>query len=208
MAVQKINPTNFITEEVTFSYAHLFVPKPNQEGILKYSVCILLDKTNKSERARWDAAIESAIQMGIAKGMFTANQRPILKTPIRDGDEELKTEMKKGLEYKARWFVNANANVTDREGNPVPPPAVTKPSNGIAVPILDPLEMYSGCKGRAIISFYPFANKSKGIAVAVNGVYKTKDGDRLDGRVDAISAFAQFAAEEVQDEEGGTSEFE
>lgn len=201
MTAKKVSPTNFITEEVTFSYVNLFEPKVNQSGDLKYSVCILLDMENKAEKKRWDAAIEAAIQMGISKGKFTANQRPILKLPIRNGSEELATEVKKGLEYKNRWFINANAN-------PDSPPGITKPQGGIAVPILDPLEFYSGCKGRAIISFYPFASSgSKGIAVGINGVYKTKDGDRLDGRVDATSVFSQFA-EADSESDAPDSEFE
>ena len=208
MAASKVNPTNYITAEVTFSYVNLFKPKANQEGVMKYSACILLDKANKEEKKRWDAAIEAAILIGISKGMFTANQRPILKFPTRDGDAELATEQKKGLEYQGRWFLNANANVEDKSGAPVPPPAVTKPQGGIAVPILDPLEFYSGCKGRAIISFFPFSNKTKGIAVGINGAYKTKDGDRLDGRVDATSVFAQFAAEDSESEDNEDPEFE
>lgn len=189
MAKKKVSPTNYVTDEVTFSYVSLFEPKPNQSGALKYSVCILLDKANKVEKKRWDEAIEAAILMGVAKGKFTANQRPILKLPIRNGCEELATEVKKGLEYSQRWFINANAN-------PDSPPGVTKPQGGRAVPITDPLEFYSGCKGKAIISFYPFSSTgSKGVAVGINGVYKTGDGDRLDGRVDAVSVFNQFAEE-------------
>lgn len=201
MTAKKVNPTNFITDEVTFSYVNLFEPKVNQSGDLKYSVCILLDMSNKKEKKRWDAAINAAIEGGIQKGKFTANQRPILKMPIRNGSEELATEVKKGLEYKDRWFINANAN-------PSSPPGITKPNNGIAVPITDPLEFYSGCKGRAIISFYPYSsNGSKGVAVGINGVYKTKEGDRLDGRVDAVSVFNQFAEADSEGDEQD-SEFE
>lgn len=199
MSKEIINPNNMITAEVRFSYVRLFEPAPNQSGVLKYSACLLLDKANKAEKKRWDAAIEEAIKAGIAKGKFTANQRPILKLPIRDGDAELATEQKKGEEYKGTWFVNASASVTDRTGAVLPPPEITKPQGGVAVPILDRNEFYSGCHGRAIISFYAFnEGGSKGIGVAINGAYKTKDGDRLDGRVNATSAFADFAAREAE----------
>lgn len=188
----KVNPNNMVTDEVTFSYVALFEPKLNQSGILKYSVCLLLDKSNKKEKAKWDAAIEAAIDAGIAKGKFTANQRPILKTPIRDGDAELATEVKKGAEYKERWFVNANANADS-------PPTITKPEGGVAVPILDQTEFFSGCTGRAILSFFPYdSNGSKGVAVGINGVYKTGEGTRLDGRADAVSVFAEFAEKDSE----------
>ncbi|MGD1831019.1 MAG: DUF2815 family protein [Spirochaetaceae bacterium] len=183
--MSEVNPSNFVTDIVTFSYANVFEPKLNPSGKLKYSACLLLDKTNSAEKARWDACIDAAIQLGIKQGKFTANQRPILKTPIRDGDEELKTGIKKEESYKGRYFVNANSDN---------PPGVTKPQGGVAVPIADPLEFYSGCKGRAIITFYPYSEGgSRGIAVGLNGVYKVADGDRLDGRVNASAVFSQFA---------------
>jgi len=205
----KVNPSNYVTAEVTFSYVKLFTPQPDDEGKLKYSVCILLDKKNKGEMLRWGDAVEAAIQIGITKGMFTANQRSILKLPIRDGDEELATEVKKGLEYKGRVFVNANTPHEKKDGSINPPPSITKPLNGVAVPITDPLEFFSGCTGRAIISFFPYKSPkgARGVAVAINGAYKTGEGPRLDGRVDAVSVFSKFAEEDSPEEtEGG--EFE
>lgn len=197
-----INPSNMITAELRFSYVRLFEPAVNPSGVLKYSACLLLSKDNKEEKKRWDAAVEEAIKQGVAKGLFTANQKPILKLPLRDGDKELATEQRKGDEYKNMWFVNASTNVDS-------PPQVTKPQGGVAVPILDPNEFYSGCYGRAIITFYPFAQGgSKGVAVAINGAYKTKDGDRLDGRVNATSAFAEFAQQDSAEESDTDAEFE
>lgn len=182
------NPINFVTDIVTFSYAHVFEPKLNPSQVLKYSSCLLLSKKSVKEKARWDACVNAAIEAGIKKGMFTANQKAILKLPIRDGDAELATGVKKDESYKGMWFVNANSDH---------PPDVTKPQGGAAVPILDQKEFYSGCKGRAIISFYPYSQGgSRGIAVGLNGVYKTADGDRLDGRVDASSVFSQYAEQD------------
>lgn len=203
----KVNPSNLITDELRFSYVALFEPRPNQSGVMKYSACLLLDKTKKAERKRWDAAIDAAIALGIERGLFTLAQKPILKLPIRDGDKELATEQKKGEEYRNCWFVNANASHLDKNGGVLPPPEVTKPQGGVAVPILDPLEFYSGVYGRAIISFYPFnEGGSKGVAVAINGAYKTREGDRLDGRISAASAFAKFAEQDSQSDEASDTE--
>lgn len=191
----EVNPNNYVTDIVVFSYTAVFEPKLNPSNKLKYSACLLLDKSNTAEKAKWDACVDAAIKAGIKKGLFTANQRPILKLPIRDGDAELKTGIKKGDEYKGRLFVNANSDN---------PPGVTKPQGGQAVAITDPLEFYSGCVGRAIISFYPYSQGgSRGIAVGLNGVYKTGEGERLDGRVNATSVFAEFA-ETDGDLEGDT----
>lgn len=201
---QQVSPNNFITDEVTFSYVAVFEPKMNPSNVLKYSSCLLLDKNNVTEKKRWDACIEAAIQLGIKKGLFTAAQKPLLKLPIRDGDKEIEQGIKKKDQgYEGRWFVNTNSDA---------PPEVLKPQGGVAVPILDQSEFYSGVRGRAIISFYPYHNSgSRGIAVGLNGCYKTAEGERLDGRVNATSAFAEFAAQdgsldgEVAPDEGDDS---
>jgi hypothetical protein len=194
-----LSPINFVTDVVTFSYVKVFAPEMNPSGVLKYSATLILPKSNTKEKARWDACIEAAIKAGIAKGKFTANQKPILKLPIRDGDAELKVEKRKGDEWKNSWFINVNSDN---------PPGITKPQGGQAVAIIDPLEFYSGCKGRAIVSFFPFKNGgSMGVAVGLNGCYKVADGERLDGRVNAASVFSQFAEQDSEaDENTGTFE--
>lgn len=178
-----------VVENVTFSHVHVFQAKANKQGILKFSSAILIDKTNKTAVAAVKAAIDAAVAEGIAKGYFTAAMKSIIKLPLRDGDAELASEQKSGDEYKGRLFFNANANDTS-------PPGVVKPENGIAVPIKDPLEFYSGCKGHVSISFYPFKTQdgtAKGVAAGLNGCYKLADGDRLDGRENTASVFADHA---------------
>ena len=59
--------TNVTTGEVRFSYAHLFKPyaaMPGQEE--KYSVTILVPKTDMDTMGRINAAIEAAKQKGTA----------------------------------------------------------------------------------------------------------------------------------------------
>lgn len=197
--MSEISPSNFVTDVVRFSYVAVFEPKLNQSNKLKYSACLLLDKKNVKEKKRWDACVEAAFQNGVKKGKFTANQKPILKMPIRDGDKEIELGQKKPDQgYEGMWFINVNSDN---------PPDVTKPQGGAAVPILDQNEFYSGVMGRAIISFYPFnEGGSRGIAVGLNGCYKTADAERLDGRVNATSVFAQFAEQDgsLDGEDGGT----
>lgn len=213
----KVNPNNLVTSIVTFSYVNVFEPALNQSNKLVYSACLLLSKASAKEKKRWDAAVNAAIEKGIKQGSFTRAQVPILKLPIRDGDKEVAQEIRKpGQGYEGNWFVNCNAQ-------PDSPPEVTKPQGGAAVPILDRSEFYSGVKGRAIISFYPFPSPkrkgetggSRGIAVGLNGCYKTGDGERMDGRVSATSVFAEFAEQDGSldgevDSFGGdeTNEFE
>jgi hypothetical protein len=57
--------------------------------------------------------------------------------------------------------------------------------------IIDPSEFYSGCFGRASITFYAYnAQGSKGIACGLNNLQKLEDGEALGG---ATSAAADFA---------------
>ena len=189
----EVNPNNFITDMVVFSHVHVFTPKADQSGNLKYSACLLLDKKNLAEKQKWDACVQAAIALGVKKNKFNAElaKANLLKLPIRDGDAEVKQGTKKPNQgWEGYWFINVNAQVKD-------PPDITKPSGGRAVPIVDQQEFYSGVIGKAIISFYAYSGDhgGKGVAVGFNGAIKAKDGKRLDGRVDAIDAFKDFAAD-------------
>jgi hypothetical protein len=49
-------------------------------------------------------------------------------------------------------------------------------------PILNQTEFYSGCFGKASISFYPFSMAgNNGVAVGLLNVQKLEDGDMLGG---------------------------
>lgn len=58
--------TNVTTGEVRFSYAHLFKPYAAMQGQEeKYSVTVLVPKTDADTMTRINAAIEAAKQRGI-----------------------------------------------------------------------------------------------------------------------------------------------
>jgi hypothetical protein len=61
-------------------------------------------------------------------------------------------------------------------------------------PILDPSDFYSGCYARASVNIYAYNNQSKGIALGLNNLMKTDDGEPL-GSVQskAEDDFADFA---------------
>ena len=104
-----------------------------------------------------------------------------LRTPLRDGDLERPDDPA----YANAYFVNANSTTA---------PGVVDANRN---EILDKSEVYSGCYGRASISFYAFnANGNKGIACGLNNLQKIKDGEPLGGRA---SAESDFATEEDED---------
>lgn len=157
--------TKVITGKVRFSYVNIFKSRAFQAGQdAKYSVCLLIPKEDKTTIKKIKAAIEEAIQEGIAS-KWGGKKPGNLKLPLRDGDDERAEE---APEYEGMYFLNANG--TEKPG------VVDENRNEI----LDPDEVYSGCWGRASISFYAFnVNGNRGVGVGLNHIQKLKDGDRL-----------------------------
>lgn len=175
------NPTKVITGKVRFSYVHVFEPATISEDSSekKYSVSIIISKKDKVTLAKIEGAIKAATQAGVAKwgGKLPKN----LKTPLRDGDEEREEEC-----YENSFFLNAKSS--------------NKP--GIVDANLDEImskeEFYSGCYGRASVTFYPYdSNGSKGIACGLNNLQKLEDGERLGGS--SASAAEDFADDDDDD---------
>lgn len=164
--------TKFVTGKVRFSYAHVFQPAETPNGTMKYSVSILIPKTDKDTITRFNKAFEDTKAANAA--VWGGTVPKMLKGGLRDGDAE-----KDDPTYAGHYFINANSNekpgVVDADLNP----------------ILDQSEFYSGCYGRASITLYAYdTSGSKGIAAGLNNVQKLEDGEKLGG---ATSAAADFA---------------
>ena len=82
------NPTKVITGKVRFSYCHVFEPAAVSEGSedKKYSVSIIIPKSDKATLKKIEAAIEEAKKLGVAK--WGGKMPKSLKLPLRDGDME------------------------------------------------------------------------------------------------------------------------
>lgn len=175
--------TKVITGKVRFSYANVFEPKSINGSEEKYSVSILIDKNDTKTISDIEKAIELAKQAGVSK--FGGKIPAKLKLPLRDGDEEKEDDEN----YKGKYFVNANAKIK---------PGLVD-SRGRA--IIDPTEFYSGCYGRASVTFYAFnSNGNKGIACGLNNIMKTEDGEPLGGRAKAEDDFADFITNDEEDD--------
>lgn len=174
-----------ITGLVRLSYAHLFEPTSiDGKGDKKYSVSLLIPKSDTETIARIEAAVEAAKDLGKSKwgGKIPAK----LKLPLRDGDEERSDD----AAYVGHYFINASSKtkpgVVDRNKQPV----------------LDQEEVYSGCYGRASINFYPFdTSGNKGIAAGLNNVQKLKNGEALSGKPSAEEDFAEVLELELDDDD-------
>lgn len=175
------NPTRVITGEVRLSYAHIFEPKSINGSKPKYSVSLIIPKSDTATIAKIEAAIGAAIEQGGGKFGGKRPNKAALKLPLRDGDIEKDDEA-----YADAFFVNANSTT--------PPQVVDAALN----PILDASEVYSGCYARVSISFYAFnTNGNRGIACGLGNIQKLRDGEPLGGgRVSAESDFSAFTADD------------
>lgn len=160
-----MSTTKVITSKVRFSYAHVFEPSAIEEGQeKKYSVSIIIPKSDTKLIDKIKSAIKAALEEGKAK--FGGKIPATYKNPLRDGDVERPDDEN----YENSYFINANSarkpGLVDADLNP----------------ILDKDEFYSGCYGRASVNFYAFnVSGNKGVAVGLNNLQKLEDGIRLSG---------------------------
>ena len=164
--------TQITTGKVRFSYAYLFTPRASQDGSpAKYSVTLLIPKSDKATLAKIKAAIEAAKANFIAKNngkKLPAN----LATTLHDGDGERDNGEEFGPECKGCYVMTVSSTN---------PPVIVDADK---TPITNPQELYSGCYGRAIINFYVYDYMGKrGVSAGLNGVMKLYDGEPLAGGV-------------------------
>ena len=177
-----INPTKVITGPNTrFSYANVWEPKSINGGAPKFSVSLIVPKSDTKTVEKIKAAIEAAYKEGESKLKGNGRSVPALsaiKNPLRDGD----TERPDDEAYANSYFINANSATA---------PGIVDVN---CSPILERSEVYSGVYGRASISFYAFnSNGNKGIACGLNNLQKLRDGEPLGGRTRAEDDFATEA---------------
>ena len=138
------NPMKVITGPNTrWSYCNVWQPKSINGGTPKYSVSLIIPKSDTVTINKIKAAIEAAYKEGEAKLKGNGRSVPalsVLKTPLRDGDAERPDDEA----YANAYFVNANSATA---------PGIVDADRQ---PILDTSEVYSGVYGRASINFYAF----------------------------------------------------
>ncbi len=174
-----VNPTKVITGVNTrWSYVNAWEPKSINGGAPKYSVSLIIPKSDTKTIEKIQAAIQAAYEEGQGKLKGNGKSVPalsVLKTPLRDGDAERPDDEA----YADSYFVNANSGTA--------PGIVDADRN----PIIDRSEVYSGVYGRASINFYAFnSNGNKGIACGLNNLQKIRDGEPLGGKSRAEDDFA------------------
>ena len=173
--MKKNNPTKVITGPKTrWSYANVWEAKAMNDGKPKFSVSLIIPKSDTKTVDAINAAIDAAIKEGAAKFGGKIPNKAALKLPLRDGDVEREDDEA----YKNSYFVNANSTTA---------PQIVDRS---VQPILDRSEVYSGCYARVSINFYAFnSNGNRGIACGLGNIQKIRDGEPLSGRTSAADDF-------------------
>ena len=182
------NPLKVITgKDTRWSYCNVWEAKAINGGTPKFSVSLLIPKTDTVTVKKIKAAIEAAYREGEAKLKGNGKTVPPLtaiKTPLRDGDAERPDDPA----YAGHYFLNANSATA---------PGIVDADRQ---PILTRSEVYSGVYGRASISFYAFnSSGNRGVACGLNNLQKIRDGEPLGGRASAESDFSDFDDEDDDD---------
>ena len=174
-----VNKMKVITGPRTrWSYANVWDPKSINGGTPKYSVSLIIPKSDRQTVEAIKSAIQPAYEEGESKLKGNGKTVPalsVIKTPLRDGDAERPDDPV----YADAYFINANSatapGIVDADLNP----------------ILERSEVYSGVYGRASINLYAFnSNGNRGIACGLNNLQKISDGEPLGGKSRAEDDFS------------------
>lgn len=166
------NPAHIVTGSCRLSYCALTQPKrKSDKAEPRYSVTVLLPKSDTVTKQRIDAAIEHAVQAGTPT-KWGGVRPPRVAIPVHDGDGVRPSDGAAfGAECKGHWVFTASSKDA---------PAIVDTS---LQPILQATEIYSGMYGRVGVTFFAYFNEGKkGIGCSIDNVQKLADGEPLAGK--------------------------
>ena len=189
MANQTI--TKCLIGEARMNFVRVFEPEAFNGGEPKYSVILSFDKDDDVLLQKIDTAIKECVEK--AKTAMYGGKLPknFKDVEIKDGDEDYEKEG-----FAGQYTIKASSAYK---------PEVVKKATVMGkaqiVPITDEDEFYSGCYGYASVSFFAYDNGvSKGVTCGLNGVIKSRDGEKLGGGGSAAADFASVL-DDIEDED-------
>ena len=173
--------TKVLTGEVRLSYVNLITPRAAQQGgEPKYSVTLLIPKSDNATKMDIDNSIRVAYEEGVSKKWGGAHPQP--KVIVHDGDGLRPSGLPFGEECKGCWVITASTKNK---------PQVVGIDNVNCE--LAPNDIYSGMYARVTLNFFAYDTAgSKGVGCGLGNVMKTRDGEPLSGGASAASDFADF----------------
>lgn len=176
-----------ITGEVRFSFLNVWEPRTNADGQgePKYSVTLLIPKTDVATYQAIQLGIQQALQEGLSTFGGQMPARPSI--PLYDGDGVRPNGEDFGDECRGHWVITASSKQQ---------PQIVDVN---VSPIINRADIYSGCYGRASVRFFAY-NKAgkKGIGCGLGNVQKIRDGQPLAGGTTAEEDFGQPNAPQYQ----------
>jgi len=171
------------TGKVRFSFADsLYNPKPNDRGDLKYSVALLIPKSDTTTYQAMCDASEACKRIKLPGKDETFYKAP--PKVIHDGDALKDSGDAYDPECKGHWVVSVSSNEKpgflslDASFNP----AADK--------------VRSGDFGKVSLNAYYFeVSGKKGVTFGLNNVLFMERGERIDGRTSAADDFAEEVGE-------------
>ena len=182
--------TRVPTGKVRFSYMNVFQPQADVEGGQeKYSVTLLIPKSDTKTLKKIKAAMEEARELFEQKNPNKKLPKT-LKHTMHDGDGERPSGGDFGEECADHMVITVRTNRK--------PVLVDKNKE----PITDEDELYSGCYGRAIITFFVYSLAGNvGISASLNGIMKLQDGAPLAGSAVSSSAWDEDWEDDWDDDD-------
>ena len=158
--------TKITTGKCRLSYVTIFEPRAAEAGAEpKYSITLLIPKSDTTTVEKIKSAIsEAADNFRRKNGTGSLPNNPM--SPLHDGDGVKPNSGEPyGPECKGCYVLNASSKIKPR----------IKDSFGNDCD--DPGEIYSGCYGLAVINFYGYSNRRKGVGCGLLGVKKLAEGE-------------------------------
>lgn len=153
--------------------------KPDQ-----YSVTLLWEEADK----KLDKLRKAIEEIAVAKFGETAKKKLTngqLNNPLRPGSDKEGTNAED--DFAGKLFMTLRS--TEK-------PQVV---DADLEPIMDAMDVYSGCVGRADIWLYAYDKAgNRGVSCILNSFQKLDDGDRKSGRRPAAAAFADLDDEDAE----------
>lgn len=168
--------TKVITGKARLSYVHVFEAFAFENEEPKYSVMLLIPKTDKDTMAKIREAEKAATEIG-KDSQFGGKIPSDLASIIKDGDDTADDYP----ERAGNWYFTVRSKSR---------PGVVDQN---VQPILDASELYSGCYARVSISAFPYKfGGTKGISFGLNNIQKVSDGEPLGGATRAEDEFDEI----------------
>ena len=172
--------TKVILKNVRFSYANVFEPKAFGDNEPKYSVSVLIPKDDAESLEKIKSAVGAEVQ-----DFFRGKKPAGFHGFLRDGDVDRPDDPV----YAGHMFFNASSKRK---------PIVL---NEKKQEVNDENEFYSGCYGAVSVNVFGYSyNKIRhGVACGLNGLMKTRDGERLGGSASGVSDFSDIDIDGSED---------